>query len=160
PFLIVLGITVLFTSCGDYQKVLRKDDMGKKYTYADSLYRQGKYKKSLKLMEQVVPAYRGKPQAERLMFIYADTYYNLKDFYLAGYQFERFVQAYPNSDSVEVAFFKSAKSFYNLSERYSLDQRETYRGLEKLQDFINTYPNSPKREEANEMVVDLRTKLE
>ncbi len=111
-------------------------------------------------MEQLVPAYRGKPQAEKLMFMYANTFYELGDNYSAGYQFERFTQAYPQSDSTELAFFKSAKSFYNLSERYSLDQKETYRGMEKLQDFINTYPNSEKREEANKLVTELRTKLE
>ena len=86
-------------------------------------------------MEQLVPAYRGKPQGEKLMFIYANTYYNLEDYYLSGYQFERFTQAYPQSDSVEIAAFKSAKSFYQLSPRYSLDQKDTYKGLEKLQEF-------------------------
>ncbi len=160
PIFIILCVVVLFSSCGEYQKVLRKDDMAKKYAFADSLYSAGKYKKALKLMEQLMPAYRGKPQAEKLTFLYANTYYELKDYYLAGYQFERFTQAYPQSDSVEVAFFRSAKSFYNLSERYSLDQRETHKGMDKLQSFINTYPNSEKREEANKLVVELRTKLE
>lgn len=127
---------------------------------ADSLYNAGKYKKALKLMEQLVPAYRGKPQAEKLTYLYADTHYKLRDYFVSGHQFERFVQAYPNSDSVEVAFLKSAKSFYNLSERYSLDQRETHRAIEKLQNFINVYADSPNREEANKMMVELRTKLE
>ncbi len=111
-------------------------------------------------MEQIVPEYRGKPQAEKLMFIYANTFYMLEDFYLAGYQFERFETAYPASDSVEIASFKSAKSFYQLSPRYSLDQKETITGLEKLQGFINTYPNSEYRMEANALVTELREKLE
>ncbi len=156
----LLCLTVLFSSCSQYQKVLQKDDMAKKYAFADSLYQMGKYKKSLKLMEQLVPAYRGKPQAEKLTFMYANTFYQLEDYYSSGYQFERFVQAYPQSDSAEVAFFRSAKSFYQLSEPYSLDQQQTYRGLEKLQDFINAYPNSERREEANKLVFELRTKLE
>lgn len=160
PIFVLLCISLLFGSCSQYQKVLRKDDLGKKYAFADSLYNIGKYKKALKLMEQLVPAYRGKPQAEKLMYMYSNTYYELEDYYTAGYQFERFTQAYPNSDSTEVAYFKSAKSFYELSERFSLDQRETYRGMEKLQGFINTYPNSDKRMEANELITELRTKLE
>lgn len=160
PFFIILCLTILLSSCSQYQEVLRKDDIGKKYAFADSLYQMGKYRKGLKLMEQIVPLYRGKPQGEKLMFIYANTYYNLEDYYLAGYQFERFTQAYPQSDSVEVASFKSAKSFYELSPRFSLDQRDTHKGLEKLQEFINTYPNSDKRMEANELVAELREKLE
>lgn len=160
PLFIAICIVILSTSCSEYQEVLRKDDMGKKFAMADSLYKMGKYRKGLKLMEQIVPVYRGKPQGEKLMFIYSNTYYNLEDFYLAGYQFERFTQAYPQSDSIEVAHFKSAKSFYQLSPRYSLDQKDTYKALEKLQEFINTYPNSDKRMEANALVADLNEKLE
>ena len=155
PLFIILCLTFLFSSCGEYQRVLRKDDMGKKYAMADSLYKKGKYRKSLKLMEQIVPSYRGKPQGEKLMFIYSNTYYKL-----AGYQFERFTQAYPQSDSSEVASFKGAKSFYQLSPRYSLDQKDTYKALEKLQEFINRYPNSDKRIEANTLVAELQGKLE
>lgn len=160
PLFLLLCLTIILSSCGEYQKVLRKDDMGKKYALADSLYQTGKYRKALKLMEQVVPSYRGKPQGEKLMFIYANTYYNLEDYYSSGYQFERFTQSYPNSDSIEVASFKSAKSFYQLSARYSLEQKETLKGLEKLQEFINRYPNSDQRMEANDLVAELRGKLE
>ena len=49
----------------------------------ENLYNKGKYKKALKLMEQVVPVYRGKPQAEKLMFMYSNTYYQLEDYYLS-----------------------------------------------------------------------------
>ncbi len=159
-FFIVAFTGILLSSCSQYQQTLRGEDLGKKFAMADSLYNAGKYKKSLKLMEQIVPSYRGKPQAEKLMFIYANTFYNLGDNYLAGYQFERFVQAYPASDSAEVASFRGAKSFYELSNRYSLDQKETYKGLEKLQEYVNTYPDSENREEANALVNNLRIKLD
>lgn len=127
---------------------------------ADSLYNAGKYKKALKLMEQIVPAYRGKPQAEKLMYIYSDTFYELEDFYLSGYQFERFSNSYPQSEKAEEAAFKGAKSFYQLSPRYSLDQKDTHIALEKLQNFINKFPDSKYMAEANELVSELTTKLE
>ena len=111
-------------------------------------------------MEQIVPAYRGKPQAERLIFMYANTYYQMGDYYLSGYQFERFETSYPKSDSVEIASFRSAKSYYQLSPRFSLDQEDTYTALDKLQAFINTYPDTPLRGEANELVAELRGKIE
>ncbi|MEZ4779617.1 MAG: outer membrane protein assembly factor BamD [Flavobacteriaceae bacterium] len=158
--LLFLSIAVLLASCSSYQKLLRSDDVSKKYAAADSLYKIGKFKKSLVLMEQIVPAFRGKPQAEPLMFRYANTFYNLEDFYLAGYQFERFVISYPKSDSVEIASFRSAKSYYELSPRYSLDQKDTNIAMEKLQGFLDKFPNSEYRNDANAMVVELREKLE
>lgn len=158
--LLPLLIAVFFASCTQYQEILRSEDVVLKYNAADSLYQLGKYKKALKLMEQIVPAYRGKPQAEKLMFIYANTFYNLEDYYLAGYQFERYETAYADSDSVEVAAYKSAKSYYQLSPRYSLDQTDTDKALERLQEFIDKYPESKYRAEANDLVLELRQKLE
>lgn len=158
-FLVVVAALAL-GSCSEYQKVLKSDDTAVKYAVADSLYKVGKYKKALKLMEQIVPAYRGKPQAERLMFIYANTFYKLEDFLLAGYQFERFATSFPQSDSVEVAAYKSAKSYYFLSPRFSLEQEDTYTALEKMQAYINKYPNSEYRVETNALVKELREKLE
>lgn len=155
-----LAIAALFFSCSPYQKILRSDDVGLKFHYADSLYNAGKYKKALKLMEQIVPAYRGKPQAEKLMFLYSDTFYNLGDYYLSGYQFERFVSSYPTSQKIEDAAFKGAKSYYYVSPRYSLDQKDTYIALEKLQGFINRYPDSQLLSEANVLVSELTEKLQ
>lgn len=111
-------------------------------------------------MEQIVPAFRGRPQAEKLMFMYASTFYNLKDYLLAGYQFERFTETYPKSDSAQVAAYRSAKSYYHESPRFSLDQKDTYKAIEKLQAFINQYPASPYRTQANALVAELNGKLE
>lgn len=157
---ITLAVATLFFSCSPYQKMLKSEDIGLKFHYADSLYTAGKYKKALKLMEQIVPAYRGKPQAEKLMFLYSDTFYNLGDYYLSGYQFERFVSSYPLSEKTEEASFKGAKSYYFLSPRYSLDQKDTYVALEKLQGFINKHPDSELLSEANKLVSELTEKLQ
>ena len=153
-------LLLIFSSCSEYQKMLKNPDSGLKYAMSENLYKKGKYKKALKLMEQIVPVYRGKPQAEKLMFMYADTYYKLEDYYLSGYQFERFAASYPKSDSIESASYYSASSYYQLSPIYSLDQKDTYIGLEKLQAFIDTYPNSEYRKEANKKVKELTHKLQ
>ncbi|TPN82106.1 outer membrane protein assembly factor BamD [Aquimarina algicola] len=161
--LLILFISVVYLglgSCSEYQKVLRKDDISPKYKMAEKLYNEKKYKKALRLFEQIVPQFRGKPQAERVMYYYADTYYQLEDYYLSGYQFERFAKSYPKSQKREDASYKAAKSHYYLSPRYSLDQEETDTAIEKLQQFINTYPESERLKEANELVAELRDKKE
>jgi len=163
----LISCTVLCSSCTPFQVVLKESDSVAKYKMADSLYqvaiatgKKAKFRSSLKLMEQIVPLYRGKPQAEKLSYMYANTFYNLEDYFDAGYQFERFESTYPKSDSVEVAAYKSAKSYYELSPSSSLDQKDTEKGLEKLQAFVNKYPNSSYRIEANNLVSELREKLE
>lgn len=156
----LLAAVITFSACSPYQKVLKEDDIKAKYTFADSLYNQGKFKKAIKLWEQVVPLYRGRPQAERVSFLYADTYYQIGDYYLSGYQFERFVKAFPESSKKEEAAFKSAESYYTLSPTYNLDQGDTHKAMDKLQLYINEYPESENLEKANTMVKELQTKLE
>lgn len=156
--LFVLATTLV--SCGEYQRVLKETDVAKKYSMADSLFKKEKYKKSLRLYEQVVPAYRGKPQAERVQYLYASNLYYLKDYYAASYQYERFATSYPQSDSAEVAAFRSVESYYRTSPRYTLDQGDTKVALEKLQDFLTLYTDSEYHDKANEMSAELQTKLE
>ena len=82
------------------------------------------------------------------------------DYYTAAYQLERFKDAYPKSEKAEEAFFLSAKSSYFLSPVYSKDQKETIEAIEKLQLFINKYPDSEYLAEANQLIKELDFKLE
>ena len=167
--ILFLSVALLLSSCGEYQEVLKSEDTGLKYTTAENLYNEAKsgegnsrkkFRKALRIFEQIVPEYRGKPQGQRLMFLFADTYYELNDYFLAGYQFERFVETYPESEKVEEAAFKGAKSYYFLSPPYYRDQTETLKGISKLQEFINRFPESERMDEANKLATELRVKLE
>ncbi len=159
---LILASLFLLASCSTYQKALKSEDMGLKYSVADSLYKAGKYKKSIKLWEQLVPSYRGKPQAERVQYLYADSYYNAGGVYrpLAAYQFDRFVASFPQSEKAEEAEFKGAESYYAQSPAFNLDQTDTEKALDKLQVFIGKYPESKYTDKANELITDLTTKLE
>ncbi|HLV15163.1 MAG TPA: outer membrane protein assembly factor BamD [Xanthomarina sp.] len=158
-FYLFITFTVL-SSCSQYQNALKSSEISEKFRVGEELYNEGKYAKANKLFAQIVPNYRGKPQAEKLMFLYSKTFYEIKDYYLASYQFERFVSGYPESEKVDEAAFLSGKSAYMLSPVFSKDQTETKEALEKLQIFINLYPNSEYIPEANKLVQELDFKLE
>lgn len=159
-YIAILFVLIFTSSCSEYQKVLKDSDIKNKYEMAEKLYNEGDYKRAIRLFEQIVPQYVGKPQGERLIYFYADSYYQTGDYYLAAYQFERFSKSYPRSDKAEEAAFLGAKSQYLTSPRYSLDQTETDKAISKLQVFINTHPESEYMNEANEMAADLRAKKE
>ena len=155
-----LLLVLLFSSCSEYQKALKTEDISEKFTLGTALFDSGKYSKANRLFAQIVPSYRGKPQAEKLTYMYAKSFYLMKDYHLSGYQFERFENAYPNSEKVEEASFLSAKSYYMLSPVYSKEQKETAQAIEKLQLFINKFPDSQYLVEANALVKELDFKLE
>ncbi|WP_420399980.1 outer membrane protein assembly factor BamD [Flagellimonas sp.] len=156
----LLFAVILFSSCSEYQKVLKNEDVKAKYDLAQKYYDEGDFKRAKRLFEQIAPRYVGKPQGERVMFFFADSYFKTKDYYLSGYQFERFIKSYPRSDKIQEASFLGAKSYYELSPAYSLDQTDTDKALAKLQTFINTYPESEFFEEANAMAKELTSKKE
>lgn len=158
--LILLLATIGLNSCSEYQKALKSEDVGVKFAKGTEMYEAGKYGKANRLFTQIVPNYRGKPQAEKLMFMYSNSFYMMRDYYLSSYQFERFADAYPKSEKAEEALFLSAKSYYELSPVYSKEQKETNEALEKLQMFINRYPESTYLAQINEMVKELDYKLE
>jgi outer membrane protein assembly factor BamD len=75
-------------------KSIKNDDVAVKFEIGTKLYEAGKYK-SNKTFEQIAPAYRGKPQAEKLFYMFSQAYYKTEQYYLAGYQFESFASGYP-----------------------------------------------------------------
>ncbi len=157
PFAVVF---LLLISCNEYQKVLKNEDVKAKYDLAEKYYENKDFKRANRLLEQIAPKYVGKPQGERVQFFLADTYFQTNNYNFAGYQFERFLKSYPKSDKAAEASFLGAKSYYMLSPRYSLDQTDTDKALVKLQNFINSYPESEFLPEANAMAKELTTKKE
>jgi len=159
-FLYILLFACVLTSCSQFQKALKSEDIKVKFEVAEKLYDKGKYSKAIRLFEQIAPSYRGKPQAEKMFFMYAQALFKTKQYYTAGYQFDSFTAGYPRSEKQEEASFLGAKSYYFLSPRFSLDQVDTYKALDKLQAFIDKFPNSQFMPEANQLVKELNEKLE
>lgn len=162
-FFYILVFFVIVSSCSEYQKALKaegEEATAVKFKMGEALYQEGKFAKANRLFAQIVPNYRGKPQAEKLMYLYSDTFYQMKDYFVAGYQFERFASSYPKSEKVELASFLGAKSYYHLSPVYSKDQKETKEAIGKLQEFINVFPDSEYVQDANALIKELDFKLE
>ena len=156
-FILIFGLVL---SCSEYQKALNSDVIADKFVLGTALYDEGKYKKANRLFAQIVPQYRGRPQAQKLMYMYAKSFYETKNYYTANYQCERFTNSYPDSEKVEEIAFIGAKSYYHLAPIFSKDSKETIEAIEKLQTFINLYPESEYIEQANELIFDLDYRLE
>ena len=159
-FLCVTFFSFFLVSCNEYQKILNSEDNNLKYKTAEEYYNNGEYRRANRLLEQLVPIYRGKPQAERLVYFFADSYFQTKNYYLASYQFESFIKSFPKSQKLEEASFFAAKSHYMMSPTFSLDQEETNTAIEKLQIFMNNYPKSKFTDECNQLISELQNKIE
>lgn len=159
-FLFLILIATIISSCSPFQKAMKSENIELKYTVANNLYEAGRYSKSLMLFEQLSPLYKGKPQAEKMFYQYSQALYKTKEYYAAGYQFNKFVSSYPKSEKVEEVAYLEAICYTKLSPVYSLDQVDTDKAIDKLQNFVDTYPESKYLPEINSNVKILREKLE
>ena len=159
-FLLIL-FSFLAISCNDYQKLLNSpENEVDKYTAAEEYYENGDFRRANALIEEIIPSYSGKPQGERLVFFFANSYFETRSYYSAAIQFENFIKSYPNSQRIQEAYFMEAKSYFMLSPLYTLDQEDTFTGIDKLQVFINRFPNSEYLAEALELMEQLQNKIE
>jgi outer membrane protein assembly factor BamD len=158
--LLFCAVTVLFAACSDFQKVLKSDNVDKKYEAALKYYDKKDYYKAGLLLEELIPLLKGRPESEKAQFYYANAQYYQHDYILSAYYFKNFYETYPRSEYAEDAMFMHTKSLYRDSPSYNLDQASTISAIEAIQEYLNRYPKSKNTEEANKMYDDLSAKLE
>ncbi len=159
-FIVIIIFFVALSSCSEYQKAIKSKDNTVKYELGKKMYEKGKLNKAIVLFGGLGSSYRVKPEGALMYYMYADSYYKKKQYLLAAYQYGVLVSAFPKSDKVEESEFMIAKCHYNQSGKYSLDQKDTDKAIEKLQKFIDDYPDSGYLPESNKMMAELTLKLE
>jgi len=157
----VLLILGLFSGClGEFETIRKGDDYELKYQKALEYYENEEWFKAQQLLEQILPIYRGSDKIEKIYYNYADTYFRMERYVLSTYYFKNFTTTFPNSDKTEDASFMSAYSNYMLSPTFRLDQTNTEEAVDAFQIFVNTYPSSSRVSEVNQLIDDMRDKME
>lgn len=157
----LLALLIGFSSCkSEFERVRTSGDAEAVLTKALEYYEAEEYQKAQTLLELAVTSYRGKKEAEDIYYKYAYTFYYLERYIMAAYYFKNFAQTYGASKFREEADFMAAYSNYKLSPSFRLDQSYTETAIDELQLFINTYPTSERVAECNQLIDEMRLKLE
>lgn len=159
-FWVVALLMVILASCSGYNKLLKSTDFELKYQKAIEYYDNGDYNKALPLLEELLTLYKGTDKAEKVYYYYSWCNYSLGDLILAGYHFGNFAKTFPSSNKAEECYYMNAYCFYLDSPEHTLDQTNTHKALQQLQLFVNRYPNSDSIPRCNELMDNLRGKLE
>ncbi|NBC06127.1 MAG: outer membrane protein assembly factor BamD [Bacteroidetes bacterium] len=157
----LVSLVVLSTACkSEFEKVRSSGNVNRIYEKALQYYENEEYQKAQTLFEIIISSFRGKQEAEEIYFKYAYTYYYLQQYILASYYFNNFSNTYATSDYRQEADFMAAYANYQLSPSFRLDQSYTRKAIDQLQLFVNTYPNSDKVQQCNQLIDAMRAKLE
>ncbi|RLD56052.1 MAG: outer membrane protein assembly factor BamD [Bacteroidetes bacterium] len=156
---VLIGV-ILTASCSKHSRVMKSGDNELKYEVAVDLYEKGDYYRAIQLFDQLIAIYRGTERLESINYYYANCYYQQDDYLLASYYFKRYAQNYPHNPRAEECMYLNAYCYYLDSPKFSLDQTNTYEAIKELQLFINMFPDSDSIQGCNDIMDELRGKLE
>ena len=156
---VMLVSALVLSSCNSYNRLLKSTDYDYKYEAAKEYYTAGKYTRAYQLLEELVMVLKGSDRGEESLFMLGMCYYNLHDYETAAMYLDRYTKSYPKGEYTELTRFYSGKASYMQSPDPRLDQSPTYTALSMLQDFLEFYPYSDKREEVTDMIYELQNRL-
>ena len=158
---IALGCVIAMTSCNSYNNVLKAEDYDYRYEAAKEYFAAKQYSRCVQLFEidNIVLTMKGTDHGEESLMLLAMSYYNMGDYETAGTSFESYYKSYPKGTYTELARYYAGMSAFKLSPDPRLDQTATYTAISRLQEYLEYYPYSDKREEISDMIFQLQNNL-
>jgi outer membrane protein assembly factor BamD len=156
---IIFVAALALSSCGEYNKVLKSTDYEYKYEAAKSYFAKGRYVRSTTLLNELITILKGTDKAEESLYMLGMSHYNQKDYPTASQTFMTYYNTYPRGMYTELARYYSGKALYLDSPEARLDQSGTYQAIHELQLFVEYFPQSLKKSEAQDMIFELQDKL-
>lgn len=100
---------------------------------------------------------KGTDKAEESLYMLGMTYYNQGDFITASHYFTTYYNTYLRGVYTEQARYFSGKALFLDTPEPRLDQSSTYKAIQELQMFMEYFPTSSRRQDAQQMILICRT---
>ncbi len=157
--IIVILASILFCSCGEYQRAQKSDDYNYKFDFAKRAYEQGKYVQAATILKDCITVFKGSDKAEESLYLLAMSHYENKDYISSGAYFRSYYTRYPRGKYAEASRFFCGYGYYLDSPEAQLDQTGTVKAIEELQAFLDYYPRSEKVSIAQNAIFEMQDKL-
>ena len=158
--LIIFFLAILLAGCTtDYTRVLKSVDDTYKYEFAKQAFASGKFQQAVTLLEELVTLQKGRGNAQESLYMLAMAQYCNRDYDAASATFRKYFQSYPKGDYAEQASFYIGQSLFQSMPDPRLDQSATIGAINAFQNFIDYYPDSPLREQAQRQLFVLQDNL-
>ena len=154
------AMLLMLTGCaGEFNKVYKSTDMDYRYEYAKQAFAEGKYQRAVGLLEGLITAKKGHEDAEESLYMLAMAQYMSHDYESASATFKKYFQTYPKGLYAEQASFYTGQALYEGAPEPRLDQTPTIGAINAYQQFMDFYPDSKMRQQAQERLFELQDKL-
>ena len=151
---------LLMCSCAsEFQAVSKYGDNEMKYEFAKEAFARGKFQQASLLLQEVVTMKKGSDEAQECLYMLAMAQYSNMDYEAASETFKKYTTSYPRGLYAEPAYFYIGQSLYQSSPEPRLDQSPTNGAITAYQQFMDLYPDSHLRPQAQERLYELTDKL-
>lgn len=159
--LIILAcIAVLFSGCAaEFNRVYKTTDYNYKYEYAKQLFAVGKYSQAETLLRELVTMKKGTDEAEECLYMLGMAEYMGSDYESAAATFKKYSSTYPRGIYAEHAAYYVGQSLYQSAPEPRLDQTPTIGAINAYQQFLDLFPDSELRPQAQRHLFELQDKL-
>lgn len=158
--LIIFLFSALLTGCAtEYTTILKSSDNTYKYEYAKQAFASGKFQQTVTLLEELVTLQKGRGNAQESLYMLAMAQYCNRDYDAASATFRKYFQSYSKGEYAEQASFHIGQSLFQSMPDPRLDQSATIGAINAFQSFIDYYPDSPLREQAQKQLFILQDNL-
>ena len=152
-------LSLVLTSCGEYQNLLKSRDPEEKYQAALKYFNDKQYVKSQTLLDDVSAYYKGTERSEDILAYLARSYMGQKDYTSATEYYRAYIRNYPKGKYATEAYFQLGHCQYLDSPDPRLDQEITRKAIDAFTQFVELYPESPYAEQAYQEMSELYDKL-
>ncbi len=151
--------TMMLTSCGQFNSILKNSDYLNKYEAAKQFYADGKYTKAVVLLQDVISVMKGTDKGEESLYLLGISAYKARDYESAANFLKKYYETYTNGIYTLDARYYNAMSLYCNTPEPKLDQTETYEAVTAFQNMLEIYPQSSYTKDAQNMIFKLQDKL-
>ncbi|MEE8340769.1 MAG: outer membrane protein assembly factor BamD [Candidatus Neomarinimicrobiota bacterium] len=155
--LIIISVGIIVNCAGN--KPLEKLPLEERYNRGQDFLENKKYYNAQQEFQIIVLSGSHTEWGDDAQFYLAESYFLNEEYILAISEYERLTRKMKYSPFVERCRWRICEAYLAESPKYYHDQTNTNKALQKLQEFIEEYPESEYRDEANKTVEKLRSKL-
>jgi len=151
---------LLLCSCAsEFNSVYKYGSSEYKYEYAKECFARNRFQQAATLLEELVTIKKGSDEAQECLYMLGMSQYCNLDYEAASATFKKYGSSYPRGIFAEPAAFYVGQSLYQSAPEPRLDQSPTNGAITAYTQFIDLYPESKLRPQAQERLYELHEKL-
>lgn len=153
-----LSAAIIFIGCGG-SEVLENPSAEERFRLGMAEFEDDNYLEALNHFEIIRLQYPASAVADSARLYTGIARFKREEYLMASYEFNQLIQGGAARDLLPEAYYMFAQCYYEMSPNVRLDQTNSMRAIDALQNFVEAYPSHPKAAQAEKQVIELVNKL-